>query len=766
MIPPEPADRDRADAPYGYAARAYRKNGWLGTLPLPSRAKEAPPEHFTGHGAPYPDEADVSRWLRANGNGNICLRLAGVPDEFQPAVPFCYVGNNVDGWELIGIDVDDYGDKAGAAQLRELEAELGQLPPTVVSSARWASAPLSGTRLFLVPKGYRYKGKAKPTGHTGPSHIDVLYAGLRYLVVWPSVHPTGTRYEFRYGVPGRSELDTYDGVPPIDDVAVLPEMWFTHLMSQSGADADAKSDIDFGELEEWANSTFPECQGEPCAEMADKLAGYKAALDESDSHNPLNNVVWSLTKKALEGHAGWHTALNEYLNHWRDSTLGKRDEATLRAEAMRNINGALAKAKAEYDRVRHGYMPDDKCDGGAGDTDAWAEKVDQVKVGDPNFEEDVANRLHHLRVYREAQRRLDQEVWTPPLCPASAYDQLAEAPPEVDCIFRDLWSGNAQVNAQKKSGKTTLLLNAAAALVTREAFLGRFDVDVESDCRVAYLNMELTKGQFNRSLREMDLADDALKRIVPYHARESGRLDFTNDSAAEWIIEWLKREGISVLLLDPLGAFYDQPGSGDPNPPYLRWWARLEHVVLQAELRGVLIAHHAGYSEDGGNRARGASAMMDKPDVNITYRYNVGDGTYTDAPVDNKRYLSAFGRDVDVREFEIDYNGRTRNLRATGGGGRIDAETERQAKRAWEVVLVANERGEKPNKGELFDKLGWPNQGAGATKCQKWYRHAIKQEWITADASAGRGKPITHATGPRKPHEGWKVKLAGDGDEK
>jgi hypothetical protein len=328
-----------------------------------------------------------------------------------------------------------------------------------------------------------------------------------------------------------------------------------------------------------------------------------------------------------------------------------------------------------------------------------------------------------------------------------------------------LWSGNAQVNAQKKSGKTTLLLNAAAALVTREPFLGRFEVNVESDCRVGYLNMELTKGQFNRWLADMNIPDDALKRLVLYHARESGRLDFANGAAAEWTIDWLKHEGINVLLLDPLGSFYDQPISGDPNPPYLRWWARLEHIVLQAELRGVLIAHHAGYSEDGGNRARGASAMMDKPDVNITYRYNVGDGTYTDAPIDSKRYLSAFGRDVDVAEFEIDYNARTRKLRATGGGNRADAETVKEAKRAWNAVLVANQCGEKPNKGELFDKLGWANSGAGAKKCQKWYRYALEQEWITADASGGKGKPIEHTTGPRKPHEGWKVKLAENGDD-
>ena len=134
----------------------------------------------------------------------------------------------------------------------------------------------------------------------------------------------------------------------------------------------------------------------------------------------------------------------------------------------------------------------------------------------------------------------------------------------------------AQVNAQKKSGKTTLLMNAAASLVTGEPFLGRFEVAVESDCRVGYLNMELTKGQFNRWLADMALPDDGLKRLVPYHGREHGRLDLTNDAAAEWVVRWLQDAGISVLIMDPLGSFYDQPSGGDPNAAYLRWWARLE----------------------------------------------------------------------------------------------------------------------------------------------------------------------------------------------
>lgn len=310
---------------------------------------------------------------------------------------------------------------------------------------------------------------------------------------------------------------------------------------------------------------------------------------------------------------------------------------------------------------------------------------------DPRQDDEYTEFLRGERLAQAARidaKRLEAaQAWTAPPYPASAYEQLAEEPPEIEWIFRDLWSGIGQVNAQKKSGKTTLLLNAAVSLVTGDPFLGKFEVNVESDCRVGYLNMELTKGQFNRWLHDMAIPDDALKRLALYHSREHGRLDLTNDAAAEWVVQWLRDAGITVLIMDPLGSFYEQPSGGDPNAAYLRWWARLEYVVLEASLRGVLIAHHAGYSEDSGNRARGASAMMDKPDVNMTYRYEVGEGTHTDAPVDDKRYLSAFGRDVDVHEFEIDYNMRTRVLRATGGGSRAASAVERYALRAYDAMV-------------------------------------------------------------------------------
>jgi hypothetical protein len=351
-----------------------------------------------------------------------------------------------------------------------------------------------------------------------------------------------------------------------------------------------------------------------------------------------------------------------------------------------------------------------------------------------------------LAARTDAQRAEATQAWNAPPYPVTAYEQLAEEPPEIDWVVEDLWpSGIAQVNAQKKSGKTTLALGAAAALVTGEPFLERFDVKVESDCRVGYLNMELSRGHFNRWVADMALPDDALKRLVLYHGREHGRLDLTNEAAAEWVSGWLRDSGIDVLILDPLVSFYDQPSGGDPNAAYLRWWAHLEHVVLTAQLRGALILHHAGYSEDGSGRARGASAMMDKPDVNMTFRYETGRGRqHTDAPTDTKRWLSAYGRDVDVEEFELDYDRPQRRYRATGGGGRTKQAAEREAQRCREVIVAFARNGERPTKTALYEELGWPMVGEAKTVSESWYSLAKNYQWIKAEKS---GTKLLHQPG-------------------
>ncbi|MFY1656899.1 bifunctional DNA primase/polymerase [Micromonospora sp. WMMD1274] len=180
--------------PYAAAAPAYRAAGWAGTLHLPAGQKWPPPPGWTGRGAPYPDDADVDRWCRHYPAANIALRL-------PPTV--------------LGIDVDCWDGKPGAASFASLSAECGPLPPTWATTSRGDG---SGIRLYRVPAGVRWQER-----RAGPG-IELLHSGHRYAVVWPSMHPEGRRYRWI----GPDVLPA-DRVPHVAELPALPASWGRRL---------------------------------------------------------------------------------------------------------------------------------------------------------------------------------------------------------------------------------------------------------------------------------------------------------------------------------------------------------------------------------------------------------------------------------------------------------------------------------------------------------------------------------------------------------
>jgi hypothetical protein len=181
---------------YGAAAWTYVQRGWLGVLPLPPGAKTEPPSGFTGETGRYPTQADVQRWVSTHPGGNIALRLSDT---------------------TLGLDVDAYEGKRGGQTLADLEAQLGQLPPTWVSTSREDGSG-SGIRIFRVPGGLTWRNDIG-------NDIDVIRRSWRYAVVWPSTHPK-TRATYRWYAPGWIPAVT----PPSEaDLATLPFPWVQFL---------------------------------------------------------------------------------------------------------------------------------------------------------------------------------------------------------------------------------------------------------------------------------------------------------------------------------------------------------------------------------------------------------------------------------------------------------------------------------------------------------------------------------------------------------
>lgn len=180
---------DTAPSTYHGKVFSYWESGWRGLLLLPLGQKGPPPEGKTGSDGGWCKRGE---WLAWPKKCNLGLRL---PDD------------------VVGIDVDTYGNKHGYQQLQKLEQELRPLPPTWISSSR--DNPLeSGIRFFRVPRGTRLPSKLAPD-------IDVIQHHHRYAVVWPS---KVEKRIYRWYRPDGRAFD-WHGPPLPGDLAELPTAW-------------------------------------------------------------------------------------------------------------------------------------------------------------------------------------------------------------------------------------------------------------------------------------------------------------------------------------------------------------------------------------------------------------------------------------------------------------------------------------------------------------------------------------------------------------
>lgn len=392
-------------SPYRYASRLYRKQGWLGTIPIPYFEKHPPPRGFTGAQADYPDDEQVETW-RQNAKDNIALRLAEVdyvPDEspYNAAV-----------YELIGIDVDDYGDKAGANQLHELEAKLGKLPPTVCSSSRWDSHPESGVRVYLVPAGLHFLGKAG-------SAIDIIQKAHRYMMVWPSVNPDVPDADnsiYRWKSPTGAFYDDKAkrvanvvpvAIPPLVDVAILPEAWLDFLTcNRMVATPEEVSELGGDELLSWASETFNDSRDDMCRIMAAAVQKKLNAIEDdgAGSHPIMLSAHWHILKLASEGHSGWISAMKKFNDAWVKSAIKKRNSyspETLVGEIQRSVIGSISKIEPTLE----GYIPDDECGSGnvtaLHDVDHWRPQMDEGEEEDDGGPNDLGPIVGRMRTYKE-----------------------------------------------------------------------------------------------------------------------------------------------------------------------------------------------------------------------------------------------------------------------------------------------------------------------------------------------------------------------------
>lgn len=265
----------------GYAewAPKYWSARWAGVLPLPAGKKTPPPSGWTGYQGTYPSWPDIQAWIEEHPDGNLGLRLPNT---------------------VVGIDVDNYGDKGGFATLQEAERRWGVLPPTVRSTARLDGK--SGIRLFRVPAGTELE-TVVTFPELGLGGIEVVQFFHRYCVAWPSIHPeTGTPYRWL-----TAEGYVTAELPKAHVLPDLPQAWIEGLRRRTQGAQTADVDV--------ANVLSSLPPGGMTLRVQDEVKKAKTGLLGGKSHESRHDStmrhVLTLLRFAEQGDSGVTEALEE-----------------------------------------------------------------------------------------------------------------------------------------------------------------------------------------------------------------------------------------------------------------------------------------------------------------------------------------------------------------------------------------------------------------------------------------------------------------------
>lgn len=338
--------------PYAQYAERYLAAGYF---PIPAQGKRVIKNSHHGRDKPLVTMAEVRKWSRLHPDANIAARLPR---------------------DVIGIDVDAYGDKPGEESLARLEEQLGPLPATIMSTSRddW----VSGIRLFRVPQQYWsviWPGKAG-------EGIDIIWHGNRYMIVWPSIHPsTGLSYRW-YDQNDDRTLDELSIVPDLSDdwLPDFPKDWcdyFARVDQQEGA-SDVASTAD------WIKS---HAAGEMCDYMATTV---DKAADEitANAHDSAKSAVYNILRSSVRGHTGGSKALAKVRTMFLEEVAHRDAERRRGAESewRRSVDGAVRKAQRLGEE--QGFETHDPCTEDLSDIRPnrisrallWADDVEETQV--------------------------------------------------------------------------------------------------------------------------------------------------------------------------------------------------------------------------------------------------------------------------------------------------------------------------------------------------------------------------------------------------
>jgi len=266
-----------------------------------------------------------------------------------------------------------------------------------------------------------------------------------------------------------------------------------------------------------------------------------------------------------------------------------------------------------------------------------------------------------VRIRNEASRAVADEE-RGPVPPPDVFTLsrlLAEPDEETSWRVNECQPANSRVMlaAQFKAGKTTLVANLIRSLRDGDPFLGKYAVGrVEGN--IALLDFEMGRHQLKRWYREQQIVDADGVIVMPMRGRAASFNVLDPQVRAEWV-ERFRELSVTYLVVDCLRPILDALGL-DEHHDAGAFLVPLDALLAEAGIPDALVVHHMGHTNE---RSRGDSRLRDWPDVE--WRLMRKD----DDPA-SARFFTAYGRDVDVEEQELGYDGITRRLTVVGGSRR------------------------------------------------------------------------------------------------
>jgi hypothetical protein len=381
--------------------------------------------------------------------------------------------------------------------------------------------------------------------------------------------------------------------------------------------------------------------------------------------------------------------------------------ATCHAENKEKCNPPIERVELDVYLKRVWEQPD---------SPTYLESKQKQEETEGDSAEQHARRVHQFevkeRALREAKRNIDAEERgdaEPP--PSTTLRSLLDEPDEpMPWCITDCQPEVSRVvlAAQFKAGKTTLVSNCVRSLVDGEPFLGVYSITPLAGS-IAVLDFEMSKNQLRRWYRDQSIQRDDRVFIVAMRGQAAAFNILDKKTRSLWA-RGLAGGKVAYLVVDCLRPIMDALGL-DEHRDAGTFLVALDALLVEAGIGCCLLVHHMGHS---GERSRGDSRIRDWPDVE--WRLVRKD----DDPA-SPRYFTAYGRDVDVAEVELGYDGVTRRLTIVGGSRR-DSRIEEAIKFVVSFVSIATE---PPSRNDIV--RGLKDSGHSQDTLKAAIRQAVEQ---------------------------------------